>query len=580
MKKVLLLLAFLSASLNQMLAADSDWYLYFWSNTTNSGGDVGQFQTTGIDGKYVLEGITTTESSLKFCIHNASWSTSYGWSKDNEGVVTETGKYIPLGITSSASGWIGLEPGTYDITFDVNARTIRFDEPMPILPDLGDDYLRGGDVSMMNYVESFGAKFYDSNGTQKDPLDIMQENGVNIVRLRLYNSPGQSVTYSVDNNTYIYKLPSGYLDETDILNLARRARKKGMRIQLTFHYSDYWTNGEMQFKPKAWEDCTFAQLKDSVYTYTYNFLQKMKAQGTAPDYVSLGNEIQGGILFGHSDNIDAVSGHYTNMSNLAALLKEGSKAVREACPDAKVVIHLTLNQSTGYNQYQWFFDNLKNKGYTDYDIIGASYYPYWTDQRPSMLNSLTNSLYSRYSKPLMIMETGYSWTRYRPGGRYGGNYEGQLHLNGSAYNEASKEGQKTFMQELQAVVKSNDHILGYLYWDPMMVEQKVKGKWIDTTWAFKKSDGNWWQDGNLVGNTTWFDYEGKALPIFEAIKEDAVKSMRGDVNDDGIVNGTDIQAIINFIVAGEYDKNADVNEDGIVNGTDIQEVINIIVNAQ
>ena len=56
-------------------------------------------------------------------------------------------------------------------------------------------------------------------------------------------------------------------------------------------------------------------------------------------------------------------------------------------------------------------------------------------------------------------------------------------------------------------------------------------------------------------------------------------SLRGDVNDDGVVNGTDIQAIINFIVEGEYDEKADVNEDGKVNGTDIQEVINIIVNA-
>ena len=51
----------------------------------------------------------------------------------------------------------------------------------------------------------------------------------------------------------------------------------------------------------------------------------------------------------------------------------------------------------------------------------------------------------------------------------------------------------------------------------------------------------------------------------------------GDVNDDGVVNGTDIQAVINFIVAGEYDEKADVNEDSIVNGTDIQEIINIIV---
>jgi hypothetical protein len=55
--------------------------------------------------------------------------------------------------------------------------------------------------------------------------------------------------------------------------------------------------------------------------------------------------------------------------------------------------------------------------------------------------------------------------------------------------------------------------------------------------------------------------------------------LRGDVNGDGVVNGTDIQAIINAIVEGEYDEKADVNEDDQVNGTDIQEVINIIVNA-
>lgn len=56
--------------------------------------------------------------------------------------------------------------------------------------------------------------------------------------------------------------------------------------------------------------------------------------------------------------------------------------------------------------------------------------------------------------------------------------------------------------------------------------------------------------------------------------------VHGDVNGDGVVNGTDIQAVINLIVAGEYDAKADVNEDGIVNGTDIQEVINIIVGGE
>ena len=57
------------------------------------------------------------------------------------------------------------------------------------------------------------------------------------------------------------------------------------------------------------------------------------------------------------------------------------------------------------------------------------------------------------------------------------------------------------------------------------------------------------------------------------------EGIKGDVNGDGIVNGTDIQAIINLIVEGEYDQKADINEDSIINGTDIQEIINIIVNA-
>ena len=57
-------------------------------------------------------------------------------------------------------------------------------------------------------------------------------------------------------------------------------------------------------------------------------------------------------------------------------------------------------------------------------------------------------------------------------------------------------------------------------------------------------------------------------------------SLRGDVNDDNLVNGTDIQAVINFIVAGEYYEKADVNGDGTVNGTDIQEIINIIINEE
>lgn len=543
MRYLLSLLVISLVSCLHVQAADSGWHLYIWSDTSSSGGDVGQFQTTGIDGVYVLEGITTTESGLKYCIHNSGWSTQYGWA--DGGSVNATGVEYPVAVATGATGWLALPAGTYDVTFNANNLTVRFDNSAisyTTYPDghavanVDGDYLRGGDISMLNYVESFGAKFKHADGTEDDPLDIMQENGCNIVRLRLYNNPGQEISYTKNATSYSYKLPAGYLDETDVLSLARRAKAHNMKIELTFHYSDFWSNGEIQFKPSDWTGYNFNELKQAVYDYTYAFLQRMNAQGTAPDYVSLGNEIQAGLLFGHVNSVNSVNGYCSNMANVAALLAQGSAAVRAACPNAKVVIHLTMSEDSGSktnaSTYKWFFDAMKNNS-LDYDIIGASYYPYWTNQKPSYLNSFVNTLYNDYGKDVLIMEVGYSWTQYRPSGRYGGSYEGQLHLNGTAYNEASKAGQKSFMQELQAVVKSNEHILGYLYWDPVMLEQQVNSSWIKTAWALKKDGSNWWEDGNMVGNTTLFDYEGKALPVFEAIAEDAV-----NVPDNVIISGT------------------------------------------
>lgn len=270
----------------------------------------------------------------------------------------------------------------------------------------------------------------------------------------------------------------------------------------------------MQFKPKDWQHYNFEELKTAVYGYTCDVLRKMNVQGTPPDYVSLGNEIQSGLLFGYvtSDNkqIDMVNGYCDDLSRTAALLAAGSRAVRETCPMAKVVIHLTLSEAITHDTYVWFFDAMKANG-LDYDVIGASYYPFWTNQKPGMLTSLASDMYKRYGKKLLIMEVGYSWTPFLPTGRYGNGHEGQLGLNGTPYNEASRDGQKSFMLELQDVIKSSGNIIGYLYWDPVMIEQQVEGSWIPTGWV----QG----EGNAVGNTTWFDYEGHALPVLEAINQ-------------------------------------------------------------
>jgi hypothetical protein len=69
-------------------------------------------------------------------------------------------------------------------------------------------------------------------------------------------------------------------------------------------------------------------------------------------------------------------------------------------------------------------------------------------------------------------------------------------------------------------------------------------------------------------------YEGSASYKITVSKP----AVKGDVNGDGRINGTDIQALINFIVDEEdYDETFDINGDGRVNGSDIQEIINIIL---
>ena len=518
----------------------NDWYI---TGEFNSWVKTKTFVQSGSSDVFTLDDFTIALNKLDdyhgFSFQISNGTNAYSYSSG----ISESGIYSFENNTNEGAWtnayWSEVSScKKYCLTWNKRTHTLKIEQkaedPIVVEPNnityttyadghaVAKDYLCGADISMLNYVVDLGAKFYDANGTQKDALAIMKENGVNFARIRLYNNPGEEISYvGDDSNTYTYKLPAGYCDEDDVLNLARRAKAHGMKIELTFHYSDFWTNGSMQFKPKDWKNMTLEQLKTAIYDYTKAFLQRMNAQGTTPEYVSLGNEIESGFLFGYYNNMDGVRAAWDKPANQAALLGEASKAVREACPESKIIIHYTLSSTIGWSRYSTLLTNLKNNGYTDYDIVGASYYPYWTNQKPTMLTSLADNVYSNFGKELMVMEVGYSWTPYRPTGRNNGNYEGQLKRNGTAYDEASVEGQKRFMQEFQNVVKGNSHILGYIYWDPIMVDQYVGGKWIETAWAMKKNDkGEWWQDGNVVSNTTWFDYEGKALPVFEAIAED------------------------------------------------------------
>ncbi len=352
--------------------------------------------------------------------------------------------------------------------------------------------ITGGDFSMLSQVEKNGGKYYDEQGNEGDCFELCARGGMNLARLRLYNDPGNAEYYP--SNVFF----RGIQDEANILALAKRAKAAGMEIELTFHYSDSWTNGGEQYKPHAWANYSQEQLHEAMYTYTRDFLQKMVAQGTAPQYVSLGNEIQAGILFGNAQNPDSVSGYCDDMNNLASLLAQGSKAVREVCPEAKIIIHLTTSSDITVDNFKWFFTAMKNNN-LDYDIIGASYYPFYGNKTIEEMIAAANTLCGLYDKDFIFMETGFAWNPVLEDGSIG-----QI-ANNDPYKDMTPEAQRLFLQTLtQQIQAGSGRILGYIYWDPIYIAAPNCG------WAAGQK--------NVTGNSTLFDFDGKMLPAWDAFR--------------------------------------------------------------
>ena len=94
------------------------------------------------------------------------------------------------------------------------------------------NFIKGMDVSMLQELESEGAKYY-LDGQEMDIFDLFKQKGINSIRLRLWNYP-----YDETGAPY----GGGTNDLETTINLAKRLTESGLDFILDFHYSDFWAD--------------------------------------------------------------------------------------------------------------------------------------------------------------------------------------------------------------------------------------------------------------------------------------------------------------------------------------------------
>ena len=331
------------------------------------------------------------------------------------------------------------------------------------------DFYYGADLSYVNEMEDCGASYIDINNVVKDPYTIFKEAGTNLVRIRLWHNP----TWT------------NYSNFEDVKKSIQRAKSQGMEVLLDFHYSDTWADPNKQEIPSLWKD----QIENNValgkllYDYTYNTLDNLANSNLLPTIVQVGNEINIMILQ-QGESIRAM-----DWERNAHLINNGIKAVRDLANHRKVDIQVMLHIAQPENGL-WWFEQATQNGVTDFDWIGLSYYPLWSDYTLANVSNAFSTLINTYNKRLMVVETAYPFTM--------DNADSANNILGndaliSGY-PATEQGQLDYLNKLQEIIKSSGGE-GLIYWEPA---------WVSTDCFTPWGQGSHWD------NATLFNHDNKA----------------------------------------------------------------------
>jgi arabinogalactan endo-1,4-beta-galactosidase len=331
------------------------------------------------------------------------------------------------------------------------------------------NFYYGADLSYVNEMEDCNATYKDFNGNLKDPYKIFAEAGTNLVRIRLWHNPNWT----------------NYSNIVDVKKSIQRAKNEGMNVLLDFHYSDTWADPSHQEIPSAWlsQINNIEVLGDLLYNYTFDTLNNLANEGLLPNIVQVGNEINAMILQNGEIKWPI------DWSRNSSIINKGIKAVRDINSSKNKKIEIMLHIAQPENGI-WWFEQATDAGITDYDWIGLSYYPLWSEYDLNSIETPIKTLIETYNKRLMIVETGYPFTLDNADSANNIFNENAL-ISGYP---ASQKGQLDYLNDLKTKIHESGGE-GIVYWEPA---------WVSTGCSTLWANGSHWD------NATLFDHNNKA----------------------------------------------------------------------
>lgn len=369
---------------------------------------------------------------------------------------------------------------------------------VPRIEGMTEAFILGMDASIVPSLEAGGVRYYDFDGKEKDVFEILSENGINYIRVRVWVDP-----YDGSGRGY----GGGNCDIGTALAIGKRATRYGMKLLVDFHYSDFWADPGKQMVPKAWVGMEIDEKADALNRYTTDCLQQLKDAKVDVGMVQLGNETNGSLC------------GETAWGNICYLMEAGSRAVRAIFPEALVAVHFTNPENADAMR---FYAKTLDDFRLDYDVFATSYYPYWHGTLEN-LAAVLSQIAEAYGKKVMVAETSYAYTQEDTD--FFGNTIGE----GGSYAKSypfTVQGQADAVADVvRTMAEDTTNGIGVFYWEGAWIsagggsraENSRKWEQYGSGWAssyaasYDPEDAGKYYGGSAVDNQAFFDSTGRAL---------------------------------------------------------------------